>query len=456
MIKSIIDKLIHDSKYNQYFDTNKKLSYVMISAGAYKTYEKGRIVFLILQDNIPSIIVKFYKQPNGLIQNEFKKQEIIYKKCNGKGIPKPLGILILNGIEIMIEEGVDGKSLERYISDNPSQNLVKSVMYKINSLYNHLNNMLELSTFDALNKEVNQLLDRFMNLYSLSENELLVVRECKSIFLQHFKNEKIFKRYSNGDFISRNLIIDDENITLIDFEHVNETHLYYFDWFRFFKYQYSLSHDYLYSIILNSEINDHIVISSLAEFTKYRSNKQFDIASRMIFEIKEYVLRSDSLHLALLDDEKKSMNRFISDVSSRLNDKQTINTQIFSLNDILSSEKEFYHKIHSKIHGYTESDSKIENIQKEIVKQENKIKRLENEKESLQRTNTALSTFVNHDKILDTPLKKIVNELYLEILHRYADREGLMHFSLLLEKKKMTVDDLRKSLLDSNEYKMLG
>ena len=50
----------------------------MISTGGYKPYEKGRIVFLILQDNIPSIIVKFYKVPNGLIQDQFKKQEIIY------------------------------------------------------------------------------------------------------------------------------------------------------------------------------------------------------------------------------------------------------------------------------------------------------------------------------------------------------------------------------------------
>jgi len=52
-------------------------------------------------------------------------------------------------------------------------------------------------------------------------------------------------------------------------------------------------------------------------------------------------------------------------------------------------------------------------------------------------------------------LKKIVNELYLEILLRHADREGLMHYSLLLEKKKMTVDDLRKALLNSNEHKII-
>ena len=51
--------------------------------------------------------------------------------------------------------------------------------------------------------------------------------------------------------------------------------------------------------------------------------------------------------------------------------------------------------------------------------------------------------------------KKTVNELYLEILHRDADREGLTHFSALLENRKMTIDDLRKKLLDSDEYRIL-
>ena len=100
MIKSIINSLKNDSKYTQYFDTNKKLSYVMISTGGYKSYEKGKIVFLILHDGIPSITVKFYKVPHGLIQDQFKKQEIIYNKCDGKGIPKPLGILMLNEMKL--------------------------------------------------------------------------------------------------------------------------------------------------------------------------------------------------------------------------------------------------------------------------------------------------------------------------------------------------------------------
>ena len=56
----------------------------------------------------------------------------------------------------------------------------------------------------------------------------------------------------------------------------------------------------------------------------------------------------------------------------------------------------------------------------------------------------------------DTPSKIVVNELYLEILNRNADRDGLTHFSSLLENKKITIDELRKTLLDSDEYKTLA
>jgi|TARA_B100001750_G_scaffold128565_1_gene102144 hypothetical protein len=456
MIKSIINSLVHDSKYNQYFDTNKKLSYVMISTGSYKRYEQGRIVFLILQDGIPTITAKFYKEPNGLIHNQFENQEIIYKKCGGKGIPKPIGILMLNDVEIMIEEGINGKNLDRYLSDNPSQNLVKSIMQRVISLYEHLNAMLEPSTFDSLEREVNQLVDRFINLYSPTEDEILTIKKCISIFLQNFKNKKISKRYSNGDFISRNILVDDENITLVDFEDGNETHLYFFDWLRFFKIQYSVSNDYIYSVMLNTEKNNHSFTSSLREFTKYRSNEQFDVACRLIFEIKEYIQSFDSTILSFYNQQKNGFSEFISEISSRLNEKDVINTEISLQNDIMSSEKEFYHNAYTKIREYTESDNKIQNIQKKILEQENNIRELVNETKSLQRKNNALSSFIDSDKIFDTPSKIVVNELYLEILNRNADRDGLTHFSSLLENKKITIDELRKTLLDSDEYKTLA
>lgn len=52
--------------------------------------------------------------------------------------------------------------------------------------------------------------------------------------------------------------------------------------------------------------------------------------------------------------------------------------------------------------------------------------------------------------------KKIVDDLYMEILGRPADLEGLQHFASLFESEKMTVDDIRSALLESEEYKSMN
>lgn len=51
--------------------------------------------------------------------------------------------------------------------------------------------------------------------------------------------------------------------------------------------------------------------------------------------------------------------------------------------------------------------------------------------------------------------KKIVNDLYLEILHRPVDDKGLRYFASLLENGKMSAEDIRKALLESDEYKAM-
>ena len=51
--------------------------------------------------------------------------------------------------------------------------------------------------------------------------------------------------------------------------------------------------------------------------------------------------------------------------------------------------------------------------------------------------------------------RTIVDELYMEILQRPADKAGLDHFASLLENKKIHINDIRKELLSSDEYKFL-
>ena len=49
---------------------------------------------------------------------------------------------------------------------------------------------------------------------------------------------------------------------------------------------------------------------------------------------------------------------------------------------------------------------------------------------------------------------KTVDDLYLEILDRSADYNGMLYYGFLLETGKFTTDDIRQSLMDSVEYDM--
>jgi hypothetical protein len=65
--------------------------------------------------------------------------------------------------------------------------------------------------------------------------------------------------------------------------------------------------------------------------------------------------------------------------------------------------------------------------------------------------NTGIPSISTKD--FDSKYEKTVDDLYREILLRPADREGLMHFSSLLEDGKITEDGLRELLLNSEEKK---
>jgi len=52
--------------------------------------------------------------------------------------------------------------------------------------------------------------------------------------------------------------------------------------------------------------------------------------------------------------------------------------------------------------------------------------------------------------------KKIVNDVYIEILQRNSDLQGLEHYAYLLERGKITREELRRILLESEEYKSLN
>lgn len=67
---------------------------------------------------------------------------------------------------------------------------------------------------------------------------------------------------------------------------------------------------------------------------------------------------------------------------------------------------------------------------------------------------TIVTTFVDYSKRPYNQNEKIIDDLYREILLRPADSLGLIHFSDLLEEEKITIDEIRSEILNSEEYRL--
>jgi hypothetical protein len=65
--------------------------------------------------------------------------------------------------------------------------------------------------------------------------------------------------------------------------------------------------------------------------------------------------------------------------------------------------------------------------------------------------NTVLASFVEYSQRFDDE-SKIIDDLYREILHRAVDLEGLRYYSPLLQEEKITVDEIRDALKNSEEF----
>ena len=66
-------------------------------------------------------------------------------------------------------------------------------------------------------------------------------------------------------------------------------------------------------------------------------------------------------------------------------------------------------------------------------------------------SDTVISSFTNYMQLSKNETKKIIDDLYREILLRPADTEAFEHWGSLLESEKITKIELRKSILKSQE-----
>ena len=65
--------------------------------------------------------------------------------------------------------------------------------------------------------------------------------------------------------------------------------------------------------------------------------------------------------------------------------------------------------------------------------------------------NTIVTSFIDYSQISQNETKKIIDDLYREILQRPADQEAFEYWGLLLKSEEITIDEIRIELLNSDE-----
>ena len=356
MINQLIQSLKSSKNFGNKFKSNDT-HYVFLTSGGYRKYDKGRIVVIVFDGSEPRLVVKFYKNSDS-ISNEYETQTQIYKIYENL-ITKPLGIERINDYDILVEEPALGKNLTRYVYENLNKYALLDVFKLVFAFNKNLNSKLEVSNIQNLTKEVDQLFQTFYSNIKISNSHEDMIKNLRLIFLKNFENKKIFQRFSNNDFILNNFIINKNKITLTDFEFSTKTHLYFLEWFKFFRYQWVVSNDYIHDLTV-SEIADPFYNLGLREFSNYKINEKFELACRLIFEIFDFINRfsisSSSTHKTLIVD----MNKFLSELNSRFDKPNVVQKE----SNLDSSEKAFFNDEYQKLIKYKKSIDELLDLRK--------------------------------------------------------------------------------------------
>jgi hypothetical protein len=89
-----------------------------------------------------------------------------------------------------------------------------------------------------LESEIRELVEKACSFPGLSGIDTLLLRELAgSVLMAKAPSEDLFTRWSNADFIGRNLLIDPSgDLRLIDYEHAGPTHFWASDWLRLIRF----------------------------------------------------------------------------------------------------------------------------------------------------------------------------------------------------------------------------
>jgi hypothetical protein len=295
MIELIINELLNNEDVVQKYNLNRStISYIPTSKSPYRNYLRSRFSYIILSGASPALCVRFYndKNSNALLEREYDIQRTIYTKYKNLKIPHPVALFEINGCKVMVEEAFLGKTLYKKWEENRATNNCHAVIEHATQVQMRLNENLIRSNFTALANEIHELTSQFIALYRPTPTEQASIMKLVNLLIDEFRNKSIYKRYTNGDFNPKNILLDVENAPiLLDFERAEETQLYFLDWFKFICY-FTIPRKTI-EAVLNSNCDTTFVNAlSYIKNLNYVSNNQIVKAQWLLFYMKEFLRQS--------------------------------------------------------------------------------------------------------------------------------------------------------------------
>ncbi len=137
-----------------------------------------------------------------------------------------------DGMGFLSLEHFAGESLEELVRQGRCT--ADEWLRVVRQVLNLLSNSSGLSTTAALHREIEDLTNSLSAFPEFSSLDTRLIRElAESVLLKQSVFEPLTTRWSNGDFIGRNLLVNPQGeIRLIDYEHAGPTHFWRSDWLR--------------------------------------------------------------------------------------------------------------------------------------------------------------------------------------------------------------------------------
>ena len=143
---------------------------------------------------------------------------------------KPIGFVNYGVYQVILQEHFNGQPL----SAITNKDVITNVIQKIRSIFE--NKIIKSSRIEQ-KKELNGIIDEICDLpFFLNTDRQILDNYIRKILLENLDEIEPKNRYSTRDLISRNILLNENDLRIIDLEFLKKTHFYGEDWVRLYRF----------------------------------------------------------------------------------------------------------------------------------------------------------------------------------------------------------------------------